>query len=100
MLCQKFRDQLYAATLSRLGLVPCFVCGEHIEAGAATIEHMIPMSIGGAATAADNIALSHKRCNARRNSRPLFRLNNGVPYEAKKAREPATTHQRGAGEDE
>ena len=89
-MAQKFRDHLYEKTLRKRGRVPCFVCGGHIERGKESLEHKRPMILGGAKTNPGNLALSHKSCNARRNSKPLFRLANGVPYEAASVLTPAT----------
>lgn len=98
MLAQKFRAQLYAKELCLHGFVPCFVCGEHIEAGKESLEHIRPMILGGPRSDPTNLALSHRVCNVKRNSRPLFRLLRGHPYEAVSVRTPAE-HVRNGGDD-
>jgi len=62
---QSRRKTVYRMLMKRHGFVPCFVCGEHVDASTATAEHIIPLSRGGTDDI-DNIAISHRKCNMRR----------------------------------
>jgi 5-methylcytosine-specific restriction endonuclease McrA len=60
------RDKIYRIVARQLhGVVPCWVCGEHVSPETATLEHMLPISLGGSGHAA-NLAISHAVCNAQR----------------------------------
>lgn len=62
------RDKMYKTVARQLhGVVPCWVCGGHVEPGAATLEHIVPRSEGGNGHA-ENLAISHELCNNRRHS--------------------------------
>jgi 5-methylcytosine-specific restriction endonuclease McrA len=62
------RDKMYKTVARQLhGRVPCWVCGEHVAPGAATLEHILPRSEGGNGHA-ENLAISHELCNNRRHS--------------------------------
>ena len=42
------RDKIYKTVARQLhGVVPCWVCGEHVLPAAATLEHIVPLSEGG-----------------------------------------------------
>jgi hypothetical protein len=43
----------------------CGICGERVAPGDATLEHVVPVALGGAHTAA-NLRLAHAICNSRR----------------------------------
>lgn len=61
------------------GIVPCYVCGEHVKKEQATLEHIIPLSLDGTDDM-DNLWISHEKCNRRRGNNlkyPCF----GVPPE-------------------
>ena len=63
------RDKMYKTIARQLhGVVPCWVCGEHVLAGAATLEHIVPLSAGGNSHA-DNLAISHELCNNQRHAK-------------------------------
>jgi hypothetical protein len=47
------------------GVVPCFVCGLHVEKKDATLEHKLPVSKGGTDDM-DNLSISHEKCNRKR----------------------------------
>lgn len=67
------RDKIYRTVARQLhGLVPCWVCGEHVAPETATLEHILPISLGGNGHAA-NLAISHATCNAQRHQikRPI-----------------------------
>ena len=62
------RDKIYKTVARQLhGLVPCWVCGEHVLPAAATLEHILPLSEGGNSHAA-NLAISHELCNNQRHA--------------------------------
>ena len=57
------RDKIYKTVARQLhGVVPCWVCGEHVSPLAATLEHIQPLSAGGNSHL-ENLAISHDRCN-------------------------------------
>lgn len=63
------RDKIYRTVARQLhGVVPCWVCGEHVEPVAATLEHIKALSEGGNSHA-DNLAISHALCNGQRHAR-------------------------------
>jgi 5-methylcytosine-specific restriction endonuclease McrA len=43
----------------------CGICGEPVEADDATLDHIVPISLGGA-DEASNVRLAHSLCNSRR----------------------------------
>lgn len=47
------------------GVVPCFVCGEHVKPEHATLEHVLQLSKGGTDDM-DNLDISHEKCNQQR----------------------------------
>ncbi|MFZ3142387.1 HNH endonuclease [Polaromonas sp.] len=49
------------------GVVPCWVCGEHVTPEAATLEHIQALSEGGNSHA-ENLAISHEVCNGQRHA--------------------------------
>lgn len=62
------RDKIYRTVARQLhGVVPCWVCGEHVEPVAATLEHIKALSEGGNSHA-DNLAISHALCNGQRHA--------------------------------
>lgn len=63
------RSKIYNTIARQLhGVVPCWVCGEPVEAGDATLEHIKPLSEGGNSHL-ENLAISHGRCNQRRHAK-------------------------------
>jgi 5-methylcytosine-specific restriction endonuclease McrA len=63
------RDKIYKTVARQLhGMVPCWVCGEHVLPEAATLEHIKPRSEGGSGHL-ENLAISHDVCNNRRHAR-------------------------------
>jgi 5-methylcytosine-specific restriction endonuclease McrA len=63
------RDKIYKTVARQLhGQVPCWVCGEHVLPGAATLEHILPLSEGGNSHA-ENLAISHEVCNGQRHAK-------------------------------
>ena len=62
------RDKIYKTVARQLhGVVPCWVCGEHVTREAATLEHILPLSKGGNSHA-ENLAISHEVCNGQRHA--------------------------------
>lgn len=63
------RDKIYKTVARQLhGMVPCWVCGEHVLPGAATLEHIQPLSEGGNSHL-ENLAISHDFCNNQRHAK-------------------------------
>lgn len=57
------RDKIYKTVARQMhGVVPCWVCGEHVPPVEATLEHIQPLSEGGNSHL-ENLAISHDRCN-------------------------------------
>lgn len=62
------RDKIYKTVARQLhGVVPCWVCGEHVLPEAATLEHIQPLSEGGNSHQ-ENLAISHELCNNQRHA--------------------------------
>jgi len=62
------RDKIYKTVARQLhGVVPCWVCGEHVLPAAATLEHIRPLSEGGNSHL-ENLAISHDFCNNQRHA--------------------------------
>lgn len=60
------RETVYRMIAKRNGgVVPCFVCGTHVQFKRATLEYILPNSRGGT-DAIENLAISHPICNHRR----------------------------------
>lgn len=63
------RDKIYKTVARQLhGVVPCWMCGQHVLPGDATLEHIRPLSEGGSSHQ-DNLAISHDACNHRRHAK-------------------------------
>jgi len=63
------RIKIYNIVARQLhGQVPCWVCGEHVAAEAATLEHIQPLSEGGSSHQ-ENLAISHDHCNHQRHAK-------------------------------
>lgn len=62
------RDKIYKTVARQLhGVVPCWVCGQHVLPQDATLEHIQPLRDGGNSHQ-DNLAISHGHCNHQRHS--------------------------------
>ena len=62
------RLKIYNTVARQLhGQVPCWVCGMHVEAADATLEHIQPLSAGGNSHI-ENLAISHAQCNHQRHA--------------------------------
>ena len=62
------RIKMYRTVARQLhGVVPCWVCGEHVTPEAATLEHIEALSEGGNSHA-ENLAISHEVCNGQRHA--------------------------------
>ena len=65
------REKIYKTVARQLhGVVPCWVCGEHVLPTAATLEHIKPLVEGGNSHA-ENLAISHDVCNNQRHATGL-----------------------------
>lgn len=63
------RDKIYKTVARQLhGVVPCWVCGQHVALKESTLEHIKPRSEGGNSHA-ENLAISHDRCNNQRHAK-------------------------------
>ena len=63
------RSKIYKTVARQMhGVVPCWVCGEHVLQEAATLEHIRPMREGGSSHS-ENLAISHARCNHQRHAK-------------------------------
>ena len=70
------RDKIYKTVARQLhGVVPCWICGEHVLPGAATLEHIQPLSEGGNSHQ-ENLAISHELCNSQRHARSELPASN------------------------
>ena len=62
------RIKIYRVVARQLhGVVPCWVCGQHVTFEAATLEHILALSEGGSSHA-ENLAISHEVCNGQRHA--------------------------------
>ena len=62
------RLKIYKTIARQLhGQVPCWVCRQHVEWTDASLEHIQPLSEGGNSHA-ENLAISHVRCNHQRHA--------------------------------
>jgi 5-methylcytosine-specific restriction endonuclease McrA len=63
------RDKIYKTVARQLhGVVPCWMCGEHVAPSEATLEHIQPLSEGGSSHV-ENLAISHGHCNNQRHAK-------------------------------
>ena len=73
------RTKIYRTVARQLhGVVPCWVCGEHVLPEAATLEHILPLSEGGSSHQ-DNLAISHALCNGQRHAAGVVPASATVP---------------------
>lgn len=73
------RDKIYKTVARQLhGVVPCWVCGQHVLRVAATLEHIQPLSEGGNSHL-ENLAISHDACNNQRHAKGLVPLSTAQP---------------------
>jgi len=73
------RDKIYKTVARQLhGVVPCWVCGQHVLPAAATLEHIVPLSEGGNSHQA-NLAISHEVCNGQRHAKGRVPTNDHAP---------------------
>ena len=61
------RQELLARVLEVKGRI-CHLCNTH---GADTIDHVIPLSLGGHSLAWDNVMPAHRSCNRQRGAKTL-----------------------------
>ncbi|MBG6074464.1 HNH endonuclease signature motif containing protein [Polaromonas sp. CG_9.11] len=73
------RIKMYRAVARQLhGVVPCWVCGQHVSPEAATLEHIQALCDGGNSHA-DNLAISHEVCNGQRHATGLVPVSITLP---------------------
>ena len=79
------RDKIYKTVARQLhGVVPCWVCGEHVLPAAATLEHILPLSEGGNSHQA-NLAISHEVCNGQRHATGRVPVDERAPGQVARA---------------
>ncbi len=62
------REKIYKTVARQMhGVVPCWVCGQHVPHDTATLEHIQPLSQGGNSHL-ENLAISHEHCNNQRHA--------------------------------
>jgi 5-methylcytosine-specific restriction endonuclease McrA len=72
------RDKIYKTIARQMhGVVPCWLCGEHVPHEDATLEHIQPLSEGGNSHA-ENLAISHGACNNRRHAKVKAGVENSA----------------------
>ncbi|ABM37859.1 HNH nuclease [Polaromonas naphthalenivorans CJ2] len=73
------RIKMYKTVARQLhGVVPCWVCGEHVTPEAATLEHIQALSEGGNSHA-ENLAISHEVCNGQRHASGRVPVSSTAP---------------------
>ncbi|GBU15554.1 hypothetical protein AwPolaro_09320 [Polaromonas sp.] len=65
------------------GVVPCWVCGEHVLFEVATLEHMQALCDGGNSHA-ENLAISHEVCNGQRHATGRVPASLSAPGQVRK----------------
>lgn len=76
---QHLRIKMYKTVARQLhGVVPCWVCGEHVTPEAATLEHIQALRDGGNSHA-ENLAISHETCNGQRHATGRVPLSATLP---------------------
>jgi 5-methylcytosine-specific restriction endonuclease McrA len=65
----------------------CYFCGDpidmelhHNDRWAFSVQHITPISRGGSATAVENMAPAHRRCNAKEGARLAGTAGTDIPY--------------------
>ena len=73
------RDKIYKTVARQMhGVVPCWVCGQHVLPADATLEHIKPLSEGGNSHL-ENLAISHAVCNQQRGRPPIIPATHPEP---------------------
>lgn len=79
------RDKIYKTVARQLhGVVPCWVCGQHVLPAAATLEHIQPLSAGGNSHL-ENLAISHEACNNQRHAKGVVALSTEHPGQVQRS---------------
>jgi 5-methylcytosine-specific restriction endonuclease McrA len=82
------RDKIYKTVARQMhGVVPCWVCGQHVLPAAATLEHILPLSEGGNSHAT-NLAISHELCNNQRHASATLKPSVATPGRVQRCDEP------------
>lgn len=83
---QHLRIKMYRTVSRQLhGVVPCWVCGEHVTPEAATLEHIQALRDGGNSHA-ENLAISHEACNGQRHAAGRVPLSADQPGQVQRRR--------------
>ena len=83
------RIKMYKTVARQLhGVVPCWVCGQHVTLDAATLEHIQALSDGGNSHA-ENLAISHEVCNGQRHATGRVPVSATLPGQVQRRKAPA-----------
>lgn len=69
----QFLESVYLSVLIERDKRTCGICGKRIASGQESVDHILPVSKGGAHSYA-NTRLAHRLCNVRRNNRGTAQL--------------------------
>jgi hypothetical protein len=88
------RIKMYKTVARQLhGIVPCWVCGEHVTPEAATLEHIQALSDGGNSHA-ENLAISHEVCNGQRHAVGRVPVSSTAPGQVQRRAALSDAHSR------
>ena len=83
------RTKMYRTVARQLhGVVPCWVCGQHVTPEAATLEHIQALCDGGNSHA-ENLAISHEVCNGQRHATGAVPVSSTLPGQVQRRPLPA-----------
>lgn len=68
----RLRQLVAQNEMAMFGALTCYCCGQPITLATATLEHIVPKSLGGK-DILSNLALSHEKCNSARGNTPSLR---------------------------
>ena len=86
------RIKMYRTVARQLhGVVPCWVCGQHVAPEAATLEHIRALCDGGNSHA-ENLAISHEVCNGQRHATGRVPASGILPGQVQRRKATAATH--------
>jgi 5-methylcytosine-specific restriction endonuclease McrA len=68
----------------------CWLCGQPVDKSlpwpdpmSASVDHIVPLSVGGSLTDRSNVRLAHLRCNSSRGNGSRKRARNALPTSRK-----------------
>jgi len=67
---KKIVQRVYEDNIKQYGTLTCYLCGEEIEFGKDSIDHIKPVMLGGS-NDYDNLKIAHKSCNSQKHAKPL-----------------------------